>query len=93
LTTLIETRDLTRHYPSGEGVVAALEGLDLDIEPGEFVAAMGPSGSGKSTFLNLIGCLDQPTRGQGLDGAACCRSGGAVRGRLDGGGPDSGLWH
>jgi len=60
---LIETRDLTRHYPSGGGIVAALEGLDLDIAPGEFVAAMGPSGSGKSTFLNLIGCLDQPTRG------------------------------
>jgi putative ABC transport system ATP-binding protein len=60
---LIDARDLSRHYPSGGGVVAALDGVDVTIQPGEFVAAMGPSGSGKSTFLNLIGCLDTPTRG------------------------------
>jgi putative ABC transport system ATP-binding protein len=63
MTPLIETRGLTRHYPAGEGTVVALADLDLEIAPGSFVAAMGPSGSGKSTFLNLVGCLDRPTRG------------------------------
>jgi putative ABC transport system ATP-binding protein len=63
MTALIETTGLTRHYPAGEGVVAALQDVSLTIAPGRFVAAMGPSGSGKSTFLNLIGCLDRPTRG------------------------------
>ena len=64
-TPLIETEGLTRHYPAGEGgaVVAALSDVTLAIPPGAMVAAMGPSGSGKSTFLNLIGCLDRPTRG------------------------------
>jgi putative ABC transport system ATP-binding protein len=60
---LIETEGLTRLYPSGEGVVAALQDVSVAIEEGAFVAAMGPSGSGKSTFLNLIGCLDRPSRG------------------------------
>lgn len=60
---LIETEGLTRHYPAGEGVVAALQDTTVSIPSGAFVAAMGPSGSGKSTFLNLIGCLDRPTRG------------------------------
>jgi len=63
MAALIETEGLTRLYPAGEGVVAALQDVSLSIAPGAFVAAMGPSGSGKSTFLNLIGCLDRPTRG------------------------------
>ena len=63
MPALIEAEGLTRHYPAGEGVVAALQDVTLDIAPGAFVAAMGPSGSGKSTFLNIVGCLDRPTRG------------------------------
>jgi putative ABC transport system ATP-binding protein len=64
MVALIETEGLTRHFQAGEEVVRALSDVTLTIAPGEFVAAMGPSGSGKSTFLNLIGCLDRPTRGR-----------------------------
>ncbi len=60
---LIETRDLSRVYDLDAGRVAALDGVSLDIDQGDFVAVMGPSGSGKSTFMNLIGCLDRPTGG------------------------------
>ncbi|MDE2593008.1 MAG: MacB family efflux pump subunit [Burkholderiales bacterium] len=60
---LLEVQDLWREYPSGEGTVAVLKGLNLRIEAGEMVAIVGASGSGKSTLMNILGCLDRPTRG------------------------------
>jgi putative ABC transport system ATP-binding protein len=60
---LIQIRGLHRHYQVGDQEVLALDGVDLDIQPNEYVAIMGPSGSGKSTLMNILGCLDTPTRG------------------------------
>lgn len=64
--TILETREVTKSYGSGDGQVAALRGVSTRIEAGEFVAIMGPSGSGKSTLLTILGGVESPTSGQVL---------------------------
>ena len=61
---LIELRGVRKTYQMGNEVIHALDGVDLDIERGEYLAIMGASGSGKSTMMNVIGCLDPPTEGR-----------------------------
>ncbi|MBQ7286004.1 MAG: ABC transporter ATP-binding protein [Alphaproteobacteria bacterium] len=63
---MIELKNIHKSYPLGDKELEILKGIDLTIEQGEFVAIMGPSGSGKSTLMNILGCLDKPSKGQYL---------------------------
>ena len=63
---MIEIKDITKTYGSGDAAFQALKGISFTIKDGEFVAIMGPSGSGKSTLMHILGCLDTPTSGEYL---------------------------
>ncbi|MBM71440.1 MAG: macrolide ABC transporter ATP-binding protein [Crocinitomicaceae bacterium] len=63
-TSIISAKNLKKFYQVGETQVNALDGLDVDIQKGAYIALMGPSGSGKSTLMNVLGCLDTPTFGE-----------------------------
>ena len=61
---VVKTEDVVKEYRMGSNILRALDGINIEIERGEYISLMGPSGSGKSTLFNMIGALDQPTEGQ-----------------------------
>ena len=63
-SSIIQAKNITKYYIVGSTEVRALDGLDISIEKGSYIALMGPSGSGKSTLMNILGCLDSPTSGE-----------------------------
>jgi putative ABC transport system ATP-binding protein len=62
--TIIKLDNVEKHYPMGDSIVKALDGIDVEINKGDFVVIIGPSGSGKSTMMNMVGALDLPTKGK-----------------------------
>ncbi len=66
ISSLIELKDIHKTYHIGDSEFTVLKGINLEIKAGEFIALMGPSGSGKSTLMNIVGCLDRPSRGKFL---------------------------
>lgn len=62
--SVVQVRDLYKDYQTAAGAITVLKQVDFSMDTGDFVAIMGPSGSGKSTFMNILGCLDKPTRGE-----------------------------
>jgi len=80
---LIHLEDVTKIYKMGVERIHALDGVDLEVEPNEYVTVMGPSGSGKSTLMNVLGCLDRPTSGTyDLDGSRTTDLNGAALARV-----------
>ena len=69
---VVKTEDVVKEYRMGSNILRALDGINIEIERGEYISLMGPSGSGKSTLFNMIGALDRPTEGQVyIDGKIC----------------------